>query len=171
MTIGETQLMSDKSIGELLRGVQFFHDIGADHLERLAKIARPIEFPAHCEVFHEHNKSGDAYIIISGQLSLVNRKPTVGPRQLMQIGDGELVGWSPLLGRQRVSVTARTLTPVKALAINAEKAVELCREDPEFGFEFMHRVAMVLAERLTATRLQLLKLSGSQLPDVQIESD
>ena len=58
-----------------------------------------------------------------------------------------------------------------ALAINAEAAIALCREDPEFGFEFMHRVAMVLAERLTATRLQLLKHCGGQLPEVQIESD
>ena len=45
------------------------------------------------------------------------------------------------------------------------------RDNPEFGFEFMHRVAMALAQRLSATRLQLLDMSGFQLPDVQIESD
>ena len=89
----------------------------------------------------------------------------------MQVGDGELVGWSPLVGRHRLSDTARTLTPVKALAIDGEQVIALCRDNPEFGFEFMHRVAMALAERLSATRLQLLDLSGFQLPDVQIESD
>ncbi len=163
--------MSEQSIGDLLRGVQFFHDVGDEHLERLATIARPVEFPAHTEIFQEHNKSDDAYIIINGQLSLVIRQPTTGPHQLMQVGDGELIGWSPLVGRHRMSISARTISPVRALAINAAAAIDLCREDPEFGFEFMHRVAMVLAERLTATRLQLLKHCGGQLPEVQIESD
>ena len=37
--------MSDMSIGELLRSIQFFHDIADAHLERLAEIARPVEYP------------------------------------------------------------------------------------------------------------------------------
>lgn len=163
--------MSDMSIGELLRSIQFFHDIADAHLERLAEIARPVEYPEHSDIFQEHDKSKDVYVIISGKVSLVICEPKVGCRQLMQVGDGELVGWSPLVGRHRLSDTARTLTPVKALAIDGEQVIALCRDNPEFGFEFMHRVAMALAERLSATRLQLLDLSGFQLPDVQIESD
>lgn len=163
--------MSDTKIVEALRSVEFFHDIADEHLERLAKIARPVEFPAHCEIFREHDKPKDVYMIISGQVSLVICEPKVGCRQLMQVGDGQLVGWSPMVGRARLSDTARTLTVTKALAIDGEEALTLCAEDPQFGFEFMHRVAMALAERLSATRLKLLDMSGSQLPDIQIESD
>ena len=54
---------------------------------------------------------------------------------------------------------------------DADELLALCREVPEFGFEFMHRVAMVLTQRLRATRLALMKKIGHQFPGVQLESD
>ena len=163
--------MSDTTILELLRGVEFFHDIGDEHLTRLAEIAKPVEFPAQRDIFHEHDPAKDVYVVTSGRVSLVVCQPKVGCRQLMEVSDGELFGWSPLVGRHRLSDTARTLSPTKALAIDGDRILELCGEDPEFGFQFMHRAAQVLAQRLNATRLQLLELSGTHLPDVPIESD
>jgi hypothetical protein len=35
----------------------------------------------------------------------------------------------------------------------------------------MHRAAQVLAQRLGATRLQLLDMTGQRLPEVVLESD
>ena len=163
--------MSVATIVESLQGVPFFQDIAAEHLERLASIAQPVEYPARSEIFHEHDKSQNVYVILSGQVSLVIRQPKVGSRQLLQVGDGELVGWSALLGRPRLSDTALTLTETKALAIDGQQALALCKEDPELGFVFMQRVAKELAGRLSATRLKLLETSGTQLPSVQIESD
>ena len=58
-----------------------------------------------------------------------------------------------------------------AVAGNGKAALKLCAEDPEFGFEFMRRAAQVLAERLAATRMQLLEMGGVRLPEVAIESD
>ncbi len=163
--------MSDPTILEMLRSVTFFSGIADGHLEELAKIARAVEFPARHEIFREHDTAEDVYVIISGEVSLVICEPSVGCRQLMEVGAGGLVGWSPLVGRHRLSDTARTMSPTTAVAINGEKALALCSADPEFGCEFMHRTAIALAERLSATRLQLMKMSGFQLPDAQIESD
>ena len=99
-------------------------------------------------------------MIVSGHVSLVSCDPDVGCRELMTVTDGELIGWSPLLGRLLLSDSARTMTATKALAIDGQQVLDLCRDDPEFGFEFMHRTAQVLAERLDATRLQHLRMSG-----------
>ncbi len=163
--------MSDPSILETLRSLEFFQGIEDKHLEQFAGVARLCDFPAHHEIFHEHDAAEDVYIIVDGSVSLVICEPGVGCRQLMQVEAGGLVGWSPLVGRHRLSDTARTITPTKAIAINGEKTIALCHEDPEFGCEFMHRTAIALAERLSATRLQLMSMSGFQLPDAQIESD
>jgi CRP-like cAMP-binding protein len=163
--------MSDPTILETLRGVEFLHDIADGHLERLAEIARPVEFPARTEMFHEKDMAKDVYLIVSGRVSLFMCTRKVGCRQLMEVGAGEFVGWSPLVGRPRLSDTAVTLTPAKALAMDGEQLLSFCRQDPEFGFEFMRRAAMALAQRLSATRLQLLDTSGFDLPDVQLESD
>ena len=163
--------MSDSGVLDTLRSVEFFKGFDESQLEQLAELARPVEFPARCAIFHEHDKAEDIYVIVSGKVSLVICEPHVGCRQLMQVGDGELMGWSPIVGRPRLSDTARTLTHTKALALNGHEVLELCNKNADFGFSFMSRAAMVLAERLSATRLQLLEMTGSRLPAVQVESD
>ena len=163
--------MSDKTILELLRRVNFLHDIADEHLERLAEISRTVEFAARKEVFRENEPAEDVFLVISGRVSLVTCAPKIGCRQLMEVGPGELFSWSPLVSRARLSDSAQTLVPTKAIAINGQEVLQLCKDNPEFGFEFMHRTARVLAERLAATRLQLLEMGGVRLPEVAIESD
>ncbi len=163
--------MSDPTVIDTLRDLEFFRGIGDEHLERVAKISVPVNFPPNSFIFHEKDKAKDAYLIVSGRVSLVSCDPDVGCRELMTVTDGDFIGWSPLLGRLLLSDSARTMTATKALAIDGQQVLDLCRDDPEFGFEFMHRTAQVLAERLDATRLQHLRMSGHLLPDVQIESD
>jgi CRP-like cAMP-binding protein len=163
--------MSDQTVLDSLHGIDFFHDIADEHLERLAALVTPVEFPPHHIIFREEEKAKDAYLIISGQVSLISCNPDVGCRELTTVSDGHLIGWSPLLGRRLLSDTARTVTATKALAVDGEQVLALCREYPDFGFQFMHRVAQVLADRLFATRMQHLRMSGHQLPTVQIESD
>lgn len=163
--------MSEANILETLRGVEFFRDIGDVHLEKLAKIAKLVEFPPNTNIFREHDTAKEMYLIITGRVSLVICERRVGCRELMEVGDGELIGWSPLVSRPRLSDTARTLTATKAIAFDGEQALEFCRQDTKFGFEFMCRVAQVLSQRLSATRMKLLEMSGFQLPDVQLESD
>lgn len=154
-----------------LRGVEFFFDIATEHLERVAAISKTVEFPAHHVIFREDEPAEDVFIIIDGRVSLAFCAPKFGCRQLMQVGTGELIGWSPLVGRLRLSDTAQTMTLTTAIAMDGQRILALCAEDPQFGFEFMHRAAQTLASRLNATRMQLFKMNGLLLPEVQIESD
>jgi CRP/FNR family transcriptional regulator, cyclic AMP receptor protein len=156
---------------DTLRGLEFFQGIADEHLQRVAAISKAVEFPARHDIFLEHEPAKEVYFITSGRVSLVICTSRSGCRQLMEVGKGELIGWSPLVGRSRLSDTAHTVTPIKAIAVDGEKILSLCAEDPQFGFAFMRRAAETLAARLTATRIQLLELSGGQLPQVQIESD
>jgi CRP-like cAMP-binding protein len=158
-------------IASILRGTEFFHGIADEYLARVAAISKIVEFPARHDIFREHEPAKDIFILISGRVSLVICAPPVGCRQLMEVSDGELIGWSPLVGRSRLSDTARTLTPTKAVAMDGEQILALCAQDPRFGFEFMHRAAQTLASRLSATRIQLLKTGGEHLPTVRMESD
>ncbi len=163
--------MSEQTNLEALLATEFFHDIDADHVKRLAKIARPMEFPADSEVFHDYDTAKDMYVIISGRVSLILFAPKFGWRKLMEVGDGQLIGWSPLVGRDHLTDTALTLEPTKVLAIEGERVLALCKADPQFGFDFMHRAAKVMAQRVSALRSQLMEISGFELPAVQIESD
>jgi CRP-like cAMP-binding protein len=158
-------------IAQILRGVEFFRDIADEYLQRVAGISKIVEFPARHDIFREHEPAKDVYILIRGRVSLLICAPPVGCRQLMEVSDGELIGWSPLVGRSRLSDTARTLTPTKAVAMDGEQILALCEKDARFGFEFMQRAAQTLASRLSATRIQLLKTGGEHLPAMRLESD
>ena len=163
--------MSDENLIEVLAKIEFLHGLGEDDLNRLAEISRLEEFAAESTVFKEHDPSNTVYFIVSGKVALVTCTPKVGCRTLTQVGPGELMGWSSLTGRNRLFDTARALVASSAIAINGEKLLALCEEHPKLGFELIHRVADVLAQRLASTRLQLLDMTGHRLPEVQLESD
>ena len=82
-----------------------------------------------------------------------------------------MIGWSPLVGRARLSDSAQTLTTTAAIAMDGERILALCEENPRFGFAFMHGAPQTLASRVNPIRERLFKLNGALLPEVQLESD
>lgn len=163
--------MSEKTRAEMLRQMDFFHEFTDEHLQRLAAISEEAEFQSHQQVFQEHDPADQVYLVVSGKLSLAICAPKIGCRQIAQATPGELVGWSPLLGRPRLSDTATALVPTKLLRFNGSELLKLCDDDHELGYRFMKNTATVLGERLGATRVQLFNASGSNLSQVRLESD
>ena len=51
--------MNTQSILEALRAMEFFHDIGDEHLQRLAEIAQAVEFPGPNYDFSENDSATD----------------------------------------------------------------------------------------------------------------
>ena len=133
--------------------------------------AREVEYRGREEIFHEDQAAKDVFLITSGKVALVICAAGIGCRQIMEVKAGDLIGWSPLLDRPRFSDTARTLTPVKAIAFDGVKLLRLCEENPRFGYEFMRRTSRVLSDRLNAVRWQLVDVYGTDLPNIALESD
>ena len=162
--------MTDQSRLDKLQSTAFFKEFPSRQLAELVDEFREVDLRAGSTVFKEYDRAKDVYVILSGEIGLAicdakilatNRRPSAG----------DLMGWSPLVGRARLYDTARAICDVKALAIDGEKLMKFCAANPEFGFRFMHRVAGVLAERLSGTRQQLLEMGGVHLPKFQLESD
>ena len=162
--------MSDSENFDRLRELQFFQGIDETYLRELAGLSRQREFPARTKVFEEYERAKEVYFIVEGAISLAICGVS-GCRQITVVGRGDLMGWSPLIGRARLFDTARTTTPVKALMFDGDELVKFCKAHADFGFEFMRRAACVLGERLSDTRRQLLEMGGIHLPEFQLESD
>ena len=71
---------------------------------------------------------------------------------------GDELGWSALLMGSGKHFQARALERVEALAFDGAELLAACKEDAAFGFALMHRLLGVVAERLQATRLQVLDM-------------
>jgi CRP-like cAMP-binding protein len=161
---GGSRLMYETELRRALRECQFTSEIGEEHLEELAAVASWVRYPTGTVIFREGALTSEIYLIIDGSVSLEICAPGAGCRRILTIGKGELLGWSPVLVQAPLTATARTLVDTTAVEINAGQVITLCEHNPRFGYEFMRRAAIALANRLSATRLQLLDVYGSEMP-------
>jgi CRP-like cAMP-binding protein len=146
-----------ESLPALLRAHPFVASFEPRHVERLAKLGRLVHFDRDIVLFHEGDERSEFYLIVSGMVSLEMEMPA--PDQTIRVQTlfaGDELGWSALLTGRGKYFQARTLEPVDALAFEGSQLLDACREDKEFGFALMQRLLSVVAERLQATRLQVL---------------
>ncbi len=94
-------------------------------------------------------------------MQLTQRFEGRGTTAVLTLSDGELLGWIALLRRPRVA-SARALTETVLLRLDASALLELCEQDPRVGYRVMAIAFEEVADRLHATRLQLLDVFGSR---------
>ena len=160
--------MSKNELTETLQEIRFLQDMAPEHLEEIANIAQVRDFEESDVVFREGDAAENVYLVLLGSVSLEICAPGQGCRQILTLGPGELLGWSSLL-EQRYTARARTTQAARLLQINVPQLLAICDRDPLFGYELMRRTALALANRLSATRMQLLNVYGEQLPVIAHE--
>ncbi len=158
--------MTTIKVLEALREVEFLQGIADEYLQELAAVAKLQEFPAGKVIFRTGEPATHIYLIISGNVSLEICSPGLGCKRILTAGEGDLVGWSPVLEQIQLTATARTISDTHTVAISGGQVITLCEHDPRFGYVFMRRAALALAKRLNATRMQLLDLYGSEMPSI-----
>jgi CRP-like cAMP-binding protein len=122
---------------------------------KLAALAFEVRFLPEQVIFREGDPSSFFYLVVTGHIAL----ELLAPGRVFRIEtveDGEDLGWSSLLESVNKQFQARCLEPTRALAFDGPRLIALCEEDPAFGFRLMRKVVATVADRLRATRLQLL---------------
>lgn len=143
---------------ELLRKARFTHKLPDSVLERLAKIARVVEWNEDTFIFREGEHHDDLYVVSTGHIALEMNIPGRGMTRILTVRSGELLAWSSLLADGRMTASALVTEPTLAIAISGSQLRSLCEADHEVGYHVMSHVAAALSQRLLATRLQLLDL-------------
>ena len=144
--------------------LNFCKGLSMEYLRRLSAAGEVKAYQPGDRLFFEGQSSQEVYLLTDGEVVLETSLPGQDAMRLQTVGPGELLGWSPVLGLGVMTATARAATPCHVLALNADRILSLAEEDPKFVLEFMRRVAITLARRLNATRLQLVEAyrDGSQ---------
>lgn len=148
--------MSTDAVLTALQGTEFVRGLEQRHLEQLAAMATEVNFPAGETIFREGDLSNTVYLIREGQVAVEAHVPSRGRVTLLTVGPGQLLAWSSLFPPRRKTASARTVAPTWAIAFDATRLREACQMDCELGYTLIWRVAEVIADRLKATRLQLL---------------
>jgi CRP/FNR family transcriptional regulator, cyclic AMP receptor protein len=79
---------------------------------------------------------------------------------IQTIEDGDVLGWSWLFPPYRWHFNARTIEETRAIALDGVCLREKGEIDHDFGYELVKRVALIIMERLQATRLQAMDVYG-----------
>ena len=149
---------------EELQKVEFLSNLGQQHVERLARLAQLKECPAGTVLFPEGEDSSNIYFVLSGQITLAVKGSDGEAAEVYVAQAGELLGWSPVLGRHAMTATARAATPTRLAALSVREITELSETYPRFGIAFFREVARTLSDRLWATRHRLASALGNRTP-------
>jgi len=146
-----------ETIPAMLRHHPFVAEFEPRHVEKLATLAREVRFERDQVLFREGDDCSEFYLIVTGLVALEIAAPGHTLR-IQTLFAGDELGWSALLMGRGKHFQARTLERVDALSFEASELLAACRQDTLFGFTLMQRLLGVVAERLQATRLQLLDM-------------
>jgi CRP-like cAMP-binding protein len=127
------------------------------HVEALAEFAMETRFEAGQVIFREGDVANRFYLIVEGKVALEAPRREGEPVPIATIGAGDVLGWSWLFPPYYWNFDARALEPVRALFFYGTRLRERCESDRDLGYELMKRMAMVMLQRLQATRRQLLE--------------
>lgn len=149
--------MSHFDAGQLGR-LRFAADLPPQTLVEVAALASERVVSAKSVIFREGEICPDLYVVQKGVVALDMHVPGRGAVRILTVGEGELLGWSALLGEGRMTATATALDDTRLAVISGAKLRGLCETNHEVGVRVMQQMATALSQRLVATRLQLLDL-------------
>jgi CRP/FNR family cyclic AMP-dependent transcriptional regulator len=137
----------------------FLKGIAKDALARIATLTTEVNFTAGQTLCHEGARAHLFFLLTHGDVALTVDTPR-GPLVVETLDDGDVIGWSWAVAPHRWRFTARARSMVRAFAIDGDRLRALLDADPALGYLLFSRLMGVVAERLSATRMQLIDVYG-----------
>ena len=153
-----------EDLGRILVRHPVFEGLAQEHVDLLVGCAKNVRFGTDAYVFREGQQADAFWLIREGSVALELHVPGMPALIVDTLHAGEVLGWSWLIPPHRWHNDARAVTPVRALGLDGACLRGKCDDDPELGYELMRRFAQIVADRLEATRLQLLDVYGHVVP-------
>ena len=129
-------------------------------IQLIVGCASNLRFNAGEFLFREGQEASQFYIIRHGKVAIELGAAQRGVINIQTLGEGEILGWSWLIPPYSWHFDARAVELTRVIALDGKCLRAKCEEDHQLGYEFLKRFLHIIAQRLEATRLQLLDLYG-----------
>jgi CRP-like cAMP-binding protein len=154
-----------ESLEQALTQHPFFAGLDKRYERQLAGLASYQSFPAHQVIFDEGQPANEFYLICKGKVAIETALLGCESLVIQSLGPGEVLGWSWLLPPYEWHYSARAAEPTDVVALDGKALRARCEEDHGLGYEMMKRFALVIVQRLAATRARLLHYPDPQPAD------
>lgn len=136
----------------------FFKGLKPEYLQLVTGCASNVRFEAGTYIFREGEDATRFYLLRQGKVALEIFAAQRGSLTVETMEAGEVLGWSWLFPPYQWHFSGRVVEPTRAIALDGGCLRAKGEEDHDLGYELMKRVALILMERLQATRIRLLDL-------------
>ncbi len=153
--------MEKHSLSYILAEHPFLKGLKPAHLDLITGCATNVRFNAGKYIFREGEQANQFYILREGKVAVEIYGAQQGAITTQTLEGGDILGWSWLVAPYKWRFDARAVELTRAIALDGKCLREKCEKDHDLGYELLKRFSRVIAERLEATRIQLLDMYGS----------
>jgi CRP/FNR family cyclic AMP-dependent transcriptional regulator len=154
-----------KSIYDLLNEHDFFKDIANQYLQTIAACGKDIHVKSGNYIARDGESADHFYVIRSGLVNVEMQMPPMRTRILQTLQSNDIAGWSWIFPPYKWTVDFKVVEDMSAVALDGKCLRNKCETDSRMGYLLMKQFAIIMTQRLNATRLQALDVYGKKLYD------
>lgn len=151
----------------------FFREIPDTLIEFLLPLVGVQNFSAGESIIKREVDAETFYLIKDGLVTIQLNDPEEGEVDIETLTEGDSLGWSWAHPPYVWQFSARAEDDTNCYAFPADELRERCQMEPELGYRIYRQLLKTVSDRLSATRLQLLRQKDIELPpeldEIEIE--
>ncbi|MBN1265047.1 MAG: Crp/Fnr family transcriptional regulator [Anaerolineales bacterium] len=152
---------------KLLETIPLFSGMARQDLTRIASVFHREQDREDTVLFFQSAPADKFYVVLTGTIA-IRFKPDDGePLTIAVIEQGGVFGWSAVLGRERYSSSAVSMTDCALLYTNGPDFRALFDTFTDSGLMMLTRLSELVSKRYDNTRQQILHLMQDSVPSQQ----
>lgn len=151
-----------RTIETMLTEHLFLKGLKPDYIQLIAGCAKNAAFAEDEYLFREGEAADQFFLIRDGKVAVEVYAAEHGPITIQTVDQGDILGWSWMIPPHRWRFDAKALETTRVFSFDGKCLREKCKEDTAFGYELLMRFTPIIAQRLEATRLQLLDMYSTK---------
>ncbi|MDO8689066.1 MAG: cyclic nucleotide-binding domain-containing protein [Dehalococcoidia bacterium] len=152
---------------EVLRSIPIFAGLDEKQLGTILSVMRSRRVSGNAVILNEGDRGDSLFILASGSVEVTKHPgvvatlPTGGPKEkiLVQLDAPQFFGEMGILEDTERSATVSTREECELLEITKADFERLGEIDPKLGYRVTGNIAVVMAERLRRTNVDVVKLT------------
>ena len=146
---------------ESLPYIPLFQDLDPEQIALLKPLFEQFTCPADTVIFEQDTPATYLYLLIKGEV-VIRYKPYDGPPiTLTRLRNGDVFGWSAMVGSPRYTSSIISESEVEAIRIRGNHLLKLFSDAPETGKVVMDRLARVVSPRWGNAQAQVQSILNS----------
>lgn len=143
-------------INQLLN-TYLFKDMEYEALQEIAKFSTRLQLNEGDVLIHENETENfDVFVLCSGSVEVISSSSaSVSSDVVISKQDLEIFGEISWITRHKRTATVRCRGEVDAIRIDGKVFMRYLEQHPKAGFDVMHKIALLLAQRLVSTDILL----------------